>query len=269
MRYKAGFLGAGNMGYALAKAAAKTCGGENIILSCKDILHAKEAAKGLGAAFGTAEDAAKDADFVFLGVKPKNLCDISGQTAGVINEKNSKAVIISMLAGVSIDSVKEYFGTDKKIIRIMPNTPVAVGSGLILMCSSENVTSEDKENFKDLMRQAGTVNEIDENLIDAASAVSGCGPAFLYMFSEALSDGGLLCGLPKSKALFYALNMIKGSCDLALLTGKHPAVLKDEVTSPGGSTAEGLLSLELSGFKGAVIEAVRKSYEKTKALGKK
>lgn len=269
MRYKAGFLGTGNMGHALAIAASKACGGENIILSCKDISHAEEKAKSIGADFGIAEEAAENADFVFLGVKPKALGEIAEQTAGVINGKNSKAVIVSMLAGVSIDSVKERFGADKKIIRIMPNTPAAAGSGLILMCTSENVTADDKARFKELMKNAGITDEIDEKLIDAASAVSGCGPAFVCMFAEALSDGGLLCGLPKDKALFYALNMIKGSCDLALITGKHPAVLKDEVTSPGGSTAEGLLSLELSGFKGAVTEAVRKSYEKTKALGKK
>ncbi len=269
MRYKAGFLGTGNMGFALALAASKECGGKNIILSCKDIKHAEEKAKGLDAAFGTAEDAAENSDFIFLGVKPKALKEICGQTKGVINEKNKGAVLVSMLAGVSIETIGECFGADKKIIRIMPNTPAAAGSGLILMCASCNVTEEDKTEFKNLMRHAGILDDIDEKLIDAASAVSGCGPAFLYMFAEALANGGLLCGLPKNKALFYALNMIKGSCDLALLTGKHPSVLKDEVTSPGGSTAEGLLSLELSGFSGAVTEAVRKSYEKTKALGKK
>ena len=154
----------------------------------------------------------------------------------------SEGIFVSMLAGVSLEKLALLLGADKKIIRIMPNTPCAVGQGLILYAANEH-------------------------LIDAASAVSGCGPAYAYLFIEALADGGVKNGLPRAKAQRYAAQMLLGSAEMALRTGRHPGQLKDEVCSPGGSTIAGVAALERSGLRSACIEAVDAAVEKTKQLG--
>lgn len=268
-KYKVGFVGCGNMGFALSRAVCRETNPENVILACSDKRHAEEKAKKIGASFGTAVEAASLSKFVFLGVKPNMLAAVAGELSGELNARTDEFVIVSMLAGVSIKTLKEYFGAERKIIRIMPNTPAAIGEGMTLMCSSDEVTSTEAAEFKTLMASSGAVDEIAEGLIDAASAISGCGPAFLYMFADALADGGVLCGLKKEKALYYALTMLKGSCALALESGKHPSQLKDEVCSPGGSTIEGVRALVEGGMSSTVMNAVISAFEKTKALGKK
>ncbi len=268
-KFEAGFVGCGNMGFALASAAAKKVTGEKIILSCKTAEHAKEKAERLGAAYGQAEDAARDARFVFIGVKPGNLYEVSEKVSPVLKERTDEFIVVSMLAGVGLKTLGDVFGRKAKIIRIMPNTPALVGEGLTLFCTSAAVTQEEKKEFSELLGFSGVIDEISENLIDAASAVSGCGPAFLYMFADALSEGAVYCGLKKEKALYYALTMIKGSCALALETKKHPGVLTDEVCSPGGSTIEGVRTLEDAAFSGNVMEAVINAYKKTLELGRR
>lgn len=268
-KYEAGFVGCGNMGFALAAAAAKKVTGEKIVLSCKTEEHAKAKAEKLGAAFGAAAEAAKDARFVFIGVKPGNLYSAAEEITPVLKERTDAYVVVSMLAGVGLKTLGDVFGRKAKIIRIMPNTPALVGEGLTLFCTSPSVTEEEKEAFCGLLEHSGALDEIPESLMDAASAVSGCGPAFLYMFADALSEGAVYCGLKKEKALYYALTMIKGSCALALETKKHPGVLTDEVCSPGGSTIEGVKALEDAAFSGSVMNAVINAYKKTLELGRR
>ena len=172
-----------------------------------------------------------------------------------------------MAAGVTIAKLEALVGK-MPIIRIMPNTPVAVGKGMITWCKNELVGDECTEEFKRLFSEAGVLDEIGENMIDAASCVAGCGPAFVYAFIEALADGGVQCGLPRDKAMTYAANTLIGAAETLLKTGKHPGLLKDEVCSPGGSTIEGMHALENAGFRGITAEAVIAAYEKTKKLGK-
>ena len=135
------------------------------------------------------------------------------------------------------------------------------------MCANANVTAQELADFEAMMEHSGVVDRIDEKLIDAASAVSGCGPAYAYMFIEALADGGVKCGLPRAKAIRYAAQMLLGSAEMVLQSGKHPELLKDEVCSPGGSTIAGVAALEEHGFRSACIDAVDAAYEKTKKLG--
>ena len=135
------------------------------------------------------------------------------------------------------------------MIRIMPNTPASVGEGMIQYCSS-NVTAEEEEAFCRLMAPAGRLDPVPESLMDAASCVSGCGPAWVYQFIEALADGGVACGLPRVKAQEYAAQMVLGSAKMVLESGKHPGELKDAVCSPGGSTIQGVRVLEERGFRG-------------------
>ena len=263
--YEAGFIGAGNMGGALAQAAAKAVGAENIILTCKTRAHTLAAAERLGCASGSAGEIAKSSRFVFLGVKPQMVVGVVESLKADILA--SEGIFVSMLAGVSLEKLALLLGADKKIIRIMPNTPCAVGQGLILYAANGRVSEDELCAFRELMAPAGLLDELNEHLIDAASAVSGCGPAYAYLFIEALADGGVKNGLPRAKAQRYAAQMLLGSAEMVLRTGRHPGQLKDEVCSPGGSTIAGVAALERSGLRSACIEAVDAAVEKTKQLG--
>ena len=264
-KYEAGFIGAGNMGGALALAAAKKTGGDRIAVACSTRERSEAAAQRLGCTAETPQRILSDSRFVFLGVKPQMVVGVvEGLKADILA---SEGIFVSMLAGVSLEKLALLLGADKKIIRIMPNTACAVGQGVLLVCANANVTAQELADFEAMMEHSGVVDRIDEKLIDAASAVSGCGPAYAYMFIEALADGGVKCGLPRAKAIRYAAQMLLGSAEMVLQSGKHPELLKDEVCSPGGSTIAGVAALEEHGFRSACIDAVDAAYEKTKKLG--
>jgi pyrroline-5-carboxylate reductase len=148
----------------------------------------------------------------------------------------------------------------------MPNTPVSVGEGMILYATGETVTKAEEAELLDALAGAGRLSPLPEYLIDAGSAVSGCGPAFVDLFIEALADGGVACGLPRKQAVEFAAQMVAGSARLVLESGQHPGALKDAVCSPGGTTIQGVRALENAGFRGAVIEAVIAAYEKNQDL---
>lgn len=261
---KIGFIGAGNMGGALAIAASKV---ENTKISIydKDEEKAAALAKKANAELSSARAIACESDYVFIAVKP-NIVPIVAEEIKEYITKNT--CIVSMAAGVSIDSLKSYFGKDKKIIRIMPNTPATVGKGMMLFTLSSEVSEKEKCGFLNIMSESGDLDEIPEKLIDAASAVSGCGPAFVYMFIEAMADGAVECGLPRDKALTYAANTLIGASEMVKQTGIHPEELKDSVCSPGGSTIAGVHALDSASFRGTVAGAVIASYKKTLTLGK-
>ena len=262
--YEAGFIGAGNMGGALAQAAAKAVGAENLILTCKTREHTLAAAARLGCASGGVQEIVKNSRFVFLGIKPQMLDEAAQALRTAL--AGADCVLVSMLAGVSLARLEETFpGT--RILRIMPNTPCAVGSGMILLCRGSLAAERDAEEFRILMAQAGRIDEIPERLMDAASAITGCGPAFAYMFVQALADGGVACGIPRAKAAEYAAQMLLGSAQMVLETGAHPEKLKDDVCSPGGSTIAGVQALENAAFRAACMRAVEAAFEKTRKLG--
>lgn len=268
MSCKIGFIGYGNMGGALASAVCKKTEKENIYISAKNQEKLSQIADRLGVVKSTNEEIVKKCKFVFLGVKPQMLKDVITPLAQYIKDRKDDIVLISMAAGVSIEKICFMAGEKVPVIRIMPNTPVAVGEGVVLYCTNKELKDEDEKAFLDFMSFSGLVDRIDEKLIDAASAVSGCGPAFAYMFMEALSDGAVECGLPREKALSYAAQMLLGSAKLLQTTNEHPGKLKDNVCSPGGSTIKGVHALENNGFRNGVIDAVRASFERTVELGK-
>ena len=150
----------------------------------------------------------------------------------------------------------------------MPNMPVAVGEGMILYTVNDFVSKEELDGFLASMQYAGMLDKIDEDKIDAASCVSGCGPAFVFMFCEALADGAVECGLPRDKALLYAAQTLIGSATMLIETGEHPGKLKDAVCSPAGSTIEGVKALEEGAFRADVMNAVKSAYKRTLELGK-
>lgn len=260
-----GFIGAGNMGAALATAAAKA-EDVKIYVSDKDEEKVKTATEKMGAKASDNVTIAKECDYIFLAVKPNIISDVAKEIRPFIENK-ANTTIISMAAGVSVAKLEEALG-NAAIIRIMPNTPSAIGKGVILYVTNKNVTEEEKSGFIKICENAGVVDEISEHLIDAASALSGCGPAFVYMFIEALSDGAVECGLPRDKAQKYACETLIGAAELLKSSEKHPGELKDAVCSPGGSTIAGVHSLEDCSFRAATAGAVVASYKKTLTLGK-
>lgn len=261
-----GFIGCGNMGGALAKAVSEAGYKNDILLSDIDKEKVKTLAEEISAIPSDAEIIAKECKFIFIGVKPQVIAECFSKIKENLTERNDKPIIVSMAAGVSISRIKEVSGVDS-IIRIMPNMPVSVGSGVVLAVS-ENVYDEDRLSFEKAMNKAGVFDWLEEKFIDAASALSGCGPAFAYMFAQALADGAVACGLPREKAILYAAGTLKGSAQMILETGKHPEKLKDEVCSPGGSTIMGVKALEDEGMRGAAINAVLAAYKRTLELGK-
>jgi pyrroline-5-carboxylate reductase len=265
---KVGFIGAGNMGGALATAVTKA--GYRVCVYDKDEAKTAALSEKIGAkVLKNANDVIFNCTFVFLGVKPQMLEELAKEIRPLLDEMGQSApILISMAAGTSIARLKELFG-DRFIVRIMPNTPVSVGKGMTLWCASDNMSVHQTGAVEDILSQSGRLDHIDEKLIDAASAVSGCGPAFVYMFAEALADGGVLCGLPRDKALTYAAQTLAGAAEYLMASGEHPGKLKDNVCSPGGTTIEGVRTLEACSFRSAATEAVIAAYEKTLTLAKK
>lgn len=260
--YQLGFIGTGNMGGALAQAAAKS--GADMLLSNRTAAKAEALAAKLGCAAGTNLEIAESCSYIFLGVKPQMLPEAAQALRAPLADAD--CVLVSMLAGVTLEKLEAAF-PGVRILRIMPNTPCAVGSGMIQFCRGSLATERDAEEFRILMARAGRLDEIPEGLIDAASAVAGCGPAFAYMFVQALADGGVACGLPRAKATEYAAQMLLGSAQMVLSGVSHPEKLKDEVCSPGGSTIAGVQALENGAFRAACMNAVTAAFEKTKQLG--
>ena len=256
-----GFIGTGNMGGALARGAAKSGLAERLLLANRSPEKARRLAEELGAEVVDNRRAAAEAELLFLGVKPQMLAEMAAGIRDVLDARQDRFVIVSMCAGKDLRTLEELLG-ERPIIRIMPNIPVAVGSGVTLFSASEQVTAEDKNLLKALLGASGLVSELDEHLMEAASGVTGCGPAFAAMFVEALADGAVACGLPRTLALAYAAQMLKGSAELLLETGEHPASLKDRVCSPAGSTIQGVRRLEEGGFRAAVMDAVIATFEK-------
>ncbi len=263
-----GFIGCGSMGGALARAAAKSVRPETIYLANRSVSKAAELAKELGGVASSNWEIAAKADYIFLGVKPQMMREMLTDIAPILATRTDRFILVSMAAGVTMADIQTMAGGQYPVIRIMPNTPVAVGAGVILYDQTHNVEKKEVEQLRQIMAQAGLLDPLPENLLDAGAAVAGCGPAFADLFLEALADGGVACGLPRAKAQMYAAQMLLGAAKLALDTGKHPGELKDAVCSPGGSTIAGVRALEQHGFRAACMEAVEAACERTKELGK-
>ncbi|MBR3836903.1 MAG: pyrroline-5-carboxylate reductase [Clostridia bacterium] len=264
---KIGFIGTGNMGGALAAAVAKSEEKPTLLLADFDVKKATALADSLGATVADNLTLCKECDMVFLGVKPQVLPDLLKEIAPVVSRRGDVLTLVSMAAGISLEKVSRELGCKASLIRIMPNTPVSVGKGVIVY-DTLNVSAEKEQTFCRSLAFAGLVEKLDESKIDAASALHGCGPAFVYLFLEALADGGVACGLPRDVALRFASATAAGAAEMVLQTGKHPGELKDAVCSPGGTTIQGVRTLEEMGFRGAATDAVIAAFEKTLELGK-
>jgi pyrroline-5-carboxylate reductase len=269
-------IGSGNMGFALMKGAATVISPGSIGFTDADAHKAQAQAAALGAAvYGSNTEAAEKGDFIFLAVKPQVLAAVLAEIAPVIKRRLSAGnapVLVSMAAGWTISKIQSILadgaavGNGAPVARIMPNTPALVSKGLIALAASPELSAEKTAELETLLKGAGAVDRIDERYLNAVTGLSGSGPAFAYLFMEALADGGVLAGLPRDKALLYAAQTIYGSASMVLESGKHPGELKDMVCSPGGTTIAGIAALEEGSFRSTVIQAVKAAWQRAGEL---
>ena len=265
MKAKIACIGTGSMGGAIMRAVCKRFDAWNVTVTSKNPEHAKAFAEENGCkSFEKNADAVKDAKYVFIGVKPVMVESVLKEIFPCLS-KNS--VVISMAAGMSIEKL-EGFAKGLRFVRIMPNVPAQIGQAMTALSCNSNISEEELAEIKAILEAAGKVEQVPEKLMDCVTAVSGSGPAFVFMFIEALADAAVRCGMPRAQAYTYAAQTVYGSAGMVLESGKHPAALKDMVTSPAGTTIEGVAALEKNGFRNAVIEAVTAACDKSIALGK-
>jgi len=263
-------IGSGNMGLALMKGIA---GKINIGFSDTDTEKVKSAAATIRAAvFSSNTEAAEKGNYIFLAVKPQIMERVLAEISPVLRKRlkaGDAPVLVSMAAGWNINKIQAAAGGSVKkipVVRIMPNTPALVSKGIIALSASPEVPPEKIDELETMLRGAGVTDRIDENYLNAVTGLSGSGPAFVYLFIEALADGGVLAGMPRDKALRYAAQTVLGAAAMVLETGKHPGELKDMVTSPGGTTIAGIAELEAGGFRSLTMEAVRSAWHRAKEL---
>ena len=265
--HKAGFIGCGNMGGTLAAVAAKSVSGGEVMIADHNADKLEALKNAHGCVPGTAGDIAASCGLVFLGVKPQVMRRAADEIRDTLAAREDHFAVVSMAAGIPIRALSDMLG-GAPVIRIMPNTPAAVGEGVILYCPGEGVTEADEAAFLALMAPAGVCVRLEESKLDMGSAVTGCGPAFVCLLMEAMTDAGVRCGLPRDKASLFAMQTFLGTAKLALDTGRDPAALRAAVCSPAGSTIEGVAALEKHGARYAMLEAVDAAYRRTAELGK-
>lgn len=257
-------IGTGAMGGAIMRAICKKYDVKNIKITDKNVELGKAFANETGATFVSTNKEVLDADYIFLAVKPQFLSDVFAEIAGNIP---TNAVVISMAAGVKLEKL-ENWAPKARFVRMMPNVCAQIGQAMIAITYNENIKAEEAATVKEILSSAGKVEQVPEKLMDCVTAVSGSGPAFVFMFIEALADSAVRCGMPRSQAYTYAAQTVYGSAGMVLENGQHPAVLKDMVCSPAGTTIEGVAALEKNNFRNAVIEAVTAACDRSIALGK-
>ena len=264
INYRFGFIGVGNMGGALAKAASRST--KQIILCDHDAEKAASLAQRIGCEFADSRTVAAESEYVFLGVKPQMMSDMLEEIMGTL-EKHRDVILVSMAAGLSIKTIRKMAGGSYKVIRIMPNLAVEVGKGEILYTTSENVSKVDIGKFLNLMKHAGHLTGIEEEMMDAGCAVSGCGPAFVYKFVRGLAQGGVEAGLDPETALALAIQTVRGAAKMLESGADTIDNMIEKVCSPGGSTIEGVKKLDEAGMEEAVHDAVATAYKRNVELG--
>lgn len=262
-----GFIGTGNMASAIIKGVVGSSflKGEDIAVYNKS----PEKAQKLGAQFGvkvfsSAKEVAESCSEIVLSVKPNVIAQVLGEIKDTLAQK--KPLIISIAAGKTLPFLASLLDYDARIIRVMPNINAVVGQSVSAYCPNEFATEEDAGFANRLCSSFGTAVCIPETQFSAFSAIGGCSPAFVYMFIDSLARAAVKNGMPKDKALEISAQAVLGSAKMVLESGDHPWKLVDKVCSPGGTTIEGVLSLQKDGFEAAVCNAVNAAFEKDKKL---
>lgn len=253
---KLGFIGAGRMATALVQgfAAAGLVAPESVVAS--DVFENARAAFEQETGAATTSDNAEvvaASDVVFLAVKPGDIDKVCRQINPALTPEH---LVVSIAAGVTLSQLSLGLGGERRMIRVMPNTPCLVGASASAYSRASHATDDDARLVHQLLSAIGVCYELPEPLLDAVTGLSGSGPAFVYLVIEALSDGGVRMGLPRDVATSLAAQTVFGAAKMVLETGQHPGALKDMVASPGGTTIAGLHELERHGLRGALMDAV-------------
>lgn len=266
MNRKIGIIGCGNMGRAMLSALLKSSdiSNDDIIVSTKRENSAEKIRNDFKVKTTLVNsEVAEKSNILFLAVKPHFFKEVIEEIKDKIN---NDTIIISIAAGITISQIEEWFGKDIKLVRSMPNTPALVGEGMSAICPNKNITSDELNYVGKLYNSFGKYEILEEKDFHAFIALCGSSPAYVFMFIEAMADAGVKLGIPRAKAYKLVEQSVLGSAKLALETGKHPGVLKDEVCSPSGTTIDALIDLERNGLRSTVISAVEKCAEKSKNM---
>jgi pyrroline-5-carboxylate reductase len=262
-----GFIGAGNMAEALIKGLIKKKIIKPSMIIASDIKPDRREYMKDTYNILTTDDNLKvlnEANVIILAVKPQ---DIKFVLKGITKAKKDR-LIISLIAGIPLKFLEEHLKMPFRVIRVMPNTPALVGAGITAISPGKSITKSDIEICRKIFTSVGEVVDVKENLMDAVTGLSGSGPAYIFNIVEALTDGGVKMGLPRNIAYLLTLHTVFGASRLLLETGEHPAILKNMVASPGGTTIFGLHALEKGNLRVALIDAVEQATKRSKELGK-
>lgn len=267
LEQRIGFIGAGQMAIAMARGflQAKLTSPDRLLAS--DISeHSRQrfAAEIACRVIDDNTQVAVESDVIFLAVKPQHLANVGAALQGRIP---TNCLLVSIAAGIRLDTLADWFGKQLRIVRVMPNTPCLVGQGACGFSLGANVAPDDAAIVARLLGALGAAWQLDEKLLDAVTGLAGSGPAFVYVIIEALSDAGVRMGLPRGVAAEMAARTVRGAADMVLHTGEHPAMLKDRVASPGGTTIAGLQALESGGLRAALMAAVEAATRRSRELG--
>lgn len=263
---KIGFIGTGNMGSAMIKGlvTSEYVSGSDINIFDVNVEKSRELSEKYNVKpLQNEVEVVDNSDVTVLSVKPNIYNSVLEKIKDRIGENK---IILAIAAGVSIEKIENIIGKDKKVVRTMPNTPAQVLEGMTAVTFNGNVKEEEKKVVFGILDSFGKSIKIEEKLMHTFTGIAGSLPAYVYIFMEALADGGVLEGMPRDKAYEIVARTVKGSAEMLLKTGKHPGVLKDEVTSPAGTTIEAVNTLENGNFRGTVINAVRACVEKSKKM---
>ncbi|QUH25352.1 pyrroline-5-carboxylate reductase [Serpentinicella alkaliphila] len=266
MSYKIGFIGSGNMAFALINGLTYKNPNikQSIYISDKDTQKCQDLASKFNINICTNNsDLVSHCDIIFLAVKPNIYPVVLNEIKAIVT---SDKILISIAAGISIAFIESFFQANTKIVRTMPNTPVLVLEGMTAITPNRFIPKEEIDIVVELFESVGKVDIIDESLMDMIPAISGSSPAYVYMFIESLADGAVLQGMSRVKAYTYASQAVLGAAKMVSETRLHPGDLKDNVCSPGGTTIEAVFSLEKNGFRSAVIDAMNACTNKAKLL---
>jgi len=265
---RVGFLGAGKMATALARGWL-TAGlvAADRVLAGDPLPEARQAFTEVTGLRSTADnrEVVANGDVLILAVKPQSLAALMTEVRPTLG---SRHLIVSIVAGVSLKQLADGLGPDRRLIRVMPNTPCLVGASASAYAPAASATADDVRQVDDLLKAVGRAYRLPEQLLDAVTGLSASGPAFVYVMIEALSDGGVRVGLPRDVATVLAAQTVFGAAKMVLETELHPGVLKDMVTSPGGTTIAGLHALEKGGLRAALMDAVEAAARRATELGK-
>jgi len=257
---RVGFVGAGQMARALARRLVSVglVTSERIIASDPSETALERFAQETGGAIvGTNADVVETAGVVVLATKPQSMPEVLVELAPRVGAGKSEPLIVSIAAGVALDTIRSGLAGYGRLVRVMPNTPCLVGSGASAYALGPNVRQHDERMVRELLQAVGVAHRVSESALDAVTGLSGSGPAFVYTIIEALSDGGVRVGLPREVATSLAAQTVLGAARMVLETGRHTGELKDQVASPGGTTIAGLHALEKGGLRAALMDAVQ------------